>query len=203
MRTAIARLGLTALIATGGLAVASPAQAAGCADSDGVTVLVQHDDETRVECADGDPETAGEALESAGFEVEKVQSDAQMLCTIDGAPETSCATAPEAETFWAFFTASDGGSWEFADKGVFALDPEPGTTLGFRFGDGAEPSMTAEEAAASADDSTADGGADEASSSEDAAEDEGSGALAPTLIGVALLAALAVGGVLVARRRRS
>src|SRR5699024_7875130 len=202
MRNTIARLGLTALFAAGGLAVTSPAQAAGCADDDGVTVLVQHEDETTVECADGDPETAGEALESAGFEVEKVQSDAQLLCTIDGTPETSCAKAPEAETFWAFFTASDGGSWEFADKGVFAYDPEPGTTLGFRFGDGAEPSMTAEEAVASEDESTAADGTDE-TSDDSAAEDEGSGALVPTVIGFALVAVLAVGGFLVSRRRKS
>lgn len=208
MRTTIARLGLTALVATGGLAIASPAHAAGCAGSDGVTVVVQHGGSTKTECADGDPEDAGAALESAGFTVEKVQSDANMLCTIDGAPETSCAQAPEAETFWGFFTASDEGTWEFADKGVFDYDPEPGATIGFRFGDGAEPTMSPDEAAAagSAEESSStaeDSGEDaSASSPDDAGEESDSTALVTTVVGVALLAVLAGGGFLIARRRR-
>ncbi len=203
MRTTITRLGLTALVATGGLAVASPAQAAGCSETDGVTVVVQQGSSTKTECAEGDPEDAGEALESAGFEVEKVQSDAKMLCTIDGAPETSCASPPEAETFWGFFTASDDGAWEFADKGVFDFDPEPGTTIGFRFGDGSEPTLSAEEAAAEAEESTSGSGdSDEAAASSDDGDDGGSTALVASAVGVGLLAVLVGGGFLVARRRR-
>lgn len=205
MRTTIARLGLTALIATGGLAVASPAQAAGCSESEGVTVVVQQGDSTTTKCAEGDPEDAGEALESAGFEVEKVQSDAKMLCTIDGAPKTSCASPPDAETFWGFFTASDDGAWEFADKGVFDLDPEPGSTIGFRFGDGSEPTTSPEDAASEvakgdAESETTDSG--EAAPSSDDGDDSGSTTLVASVVGVGLLAVLVGGGVLVARRRR-
>lgn len=200
MRTMIARLGLTALLATGGLAAATPAQAAGCSGSEGVTVVVQHGSSTRAECADGDPKDAGEALESAGFTVQTVQADARMLCTIDGAPKTSCATAPEAETFWGFFTASEGGDWTFADQGVFELDPEPGTTLGFRFGDGSEPTMSPDEAAAAEGDSAQE--SSPASADPDDGEESGPNALVTTVVGVALLAVLAGGAVLVARRRR-
>lgn len=210
MRTTIARLGLTALIATGGLAVASPAQAAGCSESEGVTVVVQQGDSTTTKCAEGDPEDAGEALESAGFEVEKVQSDAKMLCTIDGAPKTSCASPPDAETFWGFFTASDDGAWEFADKGVFDLDPEPGSTIGFRFGDGSEPTTSPEEAAsevAKGDSESETSGSessdsDTAASSSDDGDDSGFTTLVASAVGVGLLAVLVGGGVLVARRRR-
>lgn len=207
MRTTIARLGLTTLLATGGLAVATPAQAAGCSGSDGVTVVVQHGSSTTAECADGDPKDAGEALESAGFTVEKVQSDPRMLCTIDGAPTTSCAKPPEAKTFWGFFTASESGAWTFADKGVFDFDPEPGSTIGFRFGDGSEPTTSPSEAAASEGDSAQESpsasAADEDSgaSSEDT-EESGPTALVTTVVGVVLLAVLAGGALLVARRRR-
>ena len=205
MRTTIARLGLSALLATGGLAISNPAQAAGCSESEGVTVVVQQGDSTTTKCAEGDPEDAVEALESAGFEVEKVQSDAKMLCTIDGAPKTSCASPPDAETFWGFFTASDDGAWEFADKGVFDLDPEPGSTIGFRFGDGSEPTTSPEDAASEvakgdAESETTDSG--EAAPSSDDGDDSGSTTLVASAVGVGLLAVLVGGGVLVARRRR-
>lgn len=208
MRATTARLGLTALLAGSGLAIASPAHAAECTDSEGVTVVVEHGGTSSTECAGGDPKDAGEALESAGFAVEKVQADPKLLCTIDDAPKTSCAEAPEAETFWAFYTASDGGSWEFADQGVFDFDPEPGSTIGFRFGDGAEPALAPDEAAdevAAENDSaqespSADGDTDAAASDE--TEESGTSALVPTVIGVALLALLAGGGFFVARRRR-
>lgn len=206
MRTTIARLGLISLVATGGLAITTPAHAAGCTGSDGVTVVVQDDSSTKTECAEGDPEDAGEALESAGFTVEKVQSDARMLCTIDGTPKTSCAQPPEAEEFWGFFTESDSGEWEFADEGVFDLDPEPGTTLGFRFGDGAEPSISPEEAAdedGAAEETTSagDDSADDAASS-DEGEDGRSTTILATVVGVSFLAVLAGGAFLIARRRR-
>lgn len=206
MRTTIARLGLISLIATGGLAITAPAHAAGCTGSDGVTVVVQHGSSTKTECAEGDPKHAGEALESAGFTVEKVQSDARMLCTIDGTPKTSCAKPPEAETFWGFFTASDSGEWEFADEGVFDLDPEPGTTIGFRFGDGAEPSTSPEEAAGedgSAEETTsASDDASEDTGASDDGEESGSTALVATGVGAGLLVVLAGGAFLIARRRR-
>lgn len=202
MRTTIARLGLTALVATGGLAVASPAQAAGCSEGDGVTVVVQQGSSTTTECAEGDPKDAGEALESAGFEVEKVQSDPKLLCTIDGAPKTSCAEPPEAETFWGFFTAEDGGAWEFADKGVFDYDPEPGTTIGFRFGDGSEPTLSAKEAASEAEQSTSESGDDAASSSSEDEEGGNLTAILASVVGLSLVALVVGGGFLIVRRRR-
>lgn len=202
MRTAIARLGVTALLAAGGLTLAPAAQAAsGC--EDGVTVVVQQESSTSAECAEGDPKTAGEALESAGFEVEKVQSDPKMLCTIDGAPETSCAKAPEADAFWGFFTSTDGGPWAFATKGVFDYDPKPGTAIGFRYGSGDAPTTSAKKAASSLEE-TASPDSDEtaAADSSEESQDEGSNARLPTVVGVGVLAVLAGAAFLVARRRR-
>lgn len=203
MRTPIARLGLTLLFfLIGGLFTASPARAADCPDA-GVTVVVEHEGTTTTECAEGDPKTAGEALESAGFEVEKVQSDPRMLCTIDRLPKTSCAKAPEAKTYWAFFTASGDGAWEFADKGVFDLDPEPGSAIGLRFGDGAEPSVSpadaAADAAATEEDTTGD--ADDGAPASEDSEEGGSAGLTTTIVGVVLLVVLAGGAFVVARRR--
>ncbi len=206
MRTALARLGLMSLLAAGGLALAAPAQAAP-ADSgscDGVAVLVEHDGSTDAGCAEGDPKTAGDALEAAGFEIKKVQSDSQLLCSIDGVPDTSCAKAPEADAFWGFFTA-DGNSWGFADKGVFAFDPKPGSTIAFSFGSGDEPTTKPKKASADAASAAQSASSDEGTSaadSEDAKDDSGSNALVTTVGGVVVLVILAGAGFLVARRRR-
>lgn len=207
MRTAIARLGLTALVAAGGLALTAPTHAATAESGscDGVAVLVEHDGSTDAGCAAGDPKTAGEALQAAGFDIKKVQSDAKLLCSIDGVPDTSCAKAPEADAFWGFFIA-DGNSWGFADKGVFAFDPKPGSTIAFSFGSGDEPTTKPKKASAEAASAAESASSGEETSASDAsdAEDEGSStALVTTVGGVVVLAILAGAGILVARRRRS
>jgi len=207
VRTAIARLGLTTLLATGGLALAAPAHAAPAESGscDGVAVLVEHDGSSSAGCAEGDPKTAGKALQAAGFEIEEVQSDPKLLCAIDGVPDTSCAKAPEADAFWGFFTA-DGNSWAFADKGVFAFDPEPGSTIAFSFGSGDEPTTKPTKASAEAASAAESASSDEetsASDSSDEEDDSGSTALVTTVGGVVVLAILAGAGFLVARRRRN
>lgn len=142
MRRLLARLGLAALLAGGGLAVASPAQAAACTGSSGVTVVVQSGGSADVRCASGDPGSAGAALQSAGFSVAQVQTQPGAICTIGGVPSTSCVRMPPKDQYWAFHHASAGGSWSYASRGAFAYDPKPGTVVGFRLGSGAAPGIT-------------------------------------------------------------
>ena len=141
MRRLLARLGVAALLAGGGLAVSSPAQAAPCTGSSGVTVVVQSGGSADVRCASGDPGSAGAALQSAGFSVQQVQTQPGAICTIGGVPDTSCVRMPPTSRYWAFHTAPAGGSWSYSSQGAYAYDPKPGTVVGFRLGSGAAPSV--------------------------------------------------------------
>lgn len=141
MRRLLAGLGATALLTGGGLALSTPAQAAGCSGTSGVTVVVQSASSTDVRCAPGDPSTAGAALTAAGFSVERVQTQPGAVCTINGLPAISCARMPPADNYWAFHHAAAGGAWQYSSSGIYLYDPAPGSAVGFRLGTNASPTV--------------------------------------------------------------
>lgn len=135
-RALVAILLAVPLITTGGTA-----QAAACADSSGVTVIVQFPDHTETGCATGDPTSGVQALESAGFSVTPVTGQ-PFVCRIDELPKTGCGRVPPSSAYWAYFHASRGGSWAYASQGAWSTDPAPGSIEGWRFGGGTRPDKT-------------------------------------------------------------
>lgn len=155
MRRLLASLGATALLTGAGLALSPPAQAAACAGTSGVTVVVQSGSSADVRCVPGDPSSAGAALQSAGFSVTQVQTQPGAICTINGAPSVSCVRMPPTSQYWSVHHAPAGGSWTYSSKGAFAYDPAPGTVVGFRLGSGQAPSIAPPKVAAPAPKPTA------------------------------------------------
>lgn len=155
MRRLLASLGATALLTGAGLALSAPAQAAACAGTSGVTVVVQSGSSADVRCVPGDPASAGAALQSAGFSVTQVQTQPGAICTINGAPSVSCVRMPPTSQYWSVHHAPAGGSWTYSSKGAFAYDPAPGTVVGFRLGSGQAPSIAPPKVAAPAPKPTA------------------------------------------------
>jgi hypothetical protein len=129
-------------LALAGLVVAaSPASAAACSGTSGVTVVVDTGGSISTRCASGDPATAWKALTAAGFGTTPVQTFPGALCQINGYPDTSCVRMPPASAYWAFFHAKRGGSWTYSSSGVSSYDPAPGTVVGFKFGSGGQPGI--------------------------------------------------------------
>lgn len=177
--------------------------AAACVGEEGVTVVVDFTDlggGIEVGCAAGDPATGRDALAAAGF----TPADGAypgMICTIDAQPEP--CPAEFTGSYWAYWSAEDGGAWAAYQVGADAADPAPGAVEGWRYNDGATPpgvTSAALAAAESAADSAVESAADSAAAAEAMA---GSGVPPATLAGVAGVGALAAAAVLVARRRRS
>lgn len=129
------RLLALSLLVAAGLLLPSPARAAACSGTSGVTVVVDYDDgRTRVGCAPGDPASGYQALQQAGFTLTLATGNGQgALCSIDSVPNHPCTSMPPANAYWAYFHAARGGSWSYSDVGGGAHDPEPGTVEGWRF----------------------------------------------------------------------
>jgi hypothetical protein len=177
-----------------------------CADGTGVTVVVDLTDlgeDVRVGCAEGDPTTGREALESAGFTT--TDSVPGMICAVDGLPDP----CPEEfdGNYWAYFSAEADGEWTARTEGADTADPVPGTFEGWRYNDGTTgPGVTTAELAAA---STAQGGADGATAADtsdtadtQAAEDQPSDGPSTGLVVALGVAAVAVAVAAVLRRRR-
>lgn len=194
-----------ATLLTGSMLVApAPAHANACTGASGVTVVVQdeeggdNEDALTVACAPGDPASGLAALTSAGFSVEQVQSQPGAICTIDEKPSISCVRMPPGDHYWAFYHAAAGDSaWTYSTVGAANLDPQPGSSVGFRLGDGTmEPSRAPSSTTAAPSGS---GDATATGQQEDGGDD---GATVITAaIGGGLLAVLLGGAVVVARRR--
>lgn len=139
-------LGLAGLLTVSPSATAATPEA--CAD--GVTVVVDFTDlggEVEVGCADGDPATGRDALESAGFT--PTDSMPGMICAIDANPDP----CPEEfdGSFWAYWTTEDG-EWVSHTAGADGTDPAPGDVEGWRYNDGTTgPGLSPDEAAAGAE----------------------------------------------------
>lgn len=193
---------------------------AGACTDDGVTVVVDLTDlggEVEVGCAEGEPESGRDALESAGFET--ADSQPGMICAINSLPDP----CPEEfdGNYWAYFTAEDGGEWTPSMEGADTAVPAPGAFEGWRYNDGSEapdfePVAAAqsdteapaaeEESSEATDEATA---ADDENSSDDAQDaatesdsDSGIGTWGVVGIIVAVAVIVAVLGWILSRRRQ-
>ena len=131
-------------LALAGLVVAaSPASAAACSGTKGVTVVVDTGSSISTRCASGDPSSALKALGVAGFDVTYPQQfPGSVVCRINGYPKSDpCVRMPPGSAYWAFFHAKRGGSWVYSSNGVATYDPAPGSVVGFRFGSGQKPGI--------------------------------------------------------------
>ncbi|WP_020521689.1 hypothetical protein [Catelliglobosispora koreensis] len=139
---------LTAFLAAGfAVAPAVPAQAAACAGTTGVTVIVDFSafgGGVQTRCVFGDPATGLAALRDAGFTLAGTQSDGNaFVCRIDDKPgpsEEPCVDTPPGSRSWSYWHATRGGSWTYSTKGAAVRKPPQGTVEGWAFGDKARPS---------------------------------------------------------------
>ena len=192
----LALVGIAAAMAVGA-PPASADQAVAVQECDGVTVVVDFTDlggAVESGCAEGDPGSGREALESAGFT--PVDSQPGLICTIDGQPDP-CPTEFEG-SYWAYWQVLDG-EWTASQAGAGDTDPAPGDIEGWRYNDGSVPPplpQTGESA-----EQTSSAAATEASTAA-TAEDEGGGVPVGiwAVIGVVVVG-LVVG--LVVRRQRA
>ncbi|UFU02083.1 hypothetical protein LQF12_11230 [Ruania suaedae] len=177
----------------GAEATSAPVGAA-CAEGAGVSVVVDFTDvggDIEVGCAEGDPATGREALESAGFTPEDSQPG--LICTIDGLPDP----CPEEfdGNYWSYWSAEAEGEWTSYQVGADEADPAPGALEGWRYFDGSEgPGIAPADALAVAEP------VDDADQSTDQGADEPATPVLPILavvIGIVLVVAIA----LVLRRR--
>lgn len=188
-------------------ATAGPAEVSGtaCADDTGVTVVVDLTDlgeDVRVGCAEGDPASGREALESAGFTT--TDSVPGMICAVDGLPDP----CPEEfdGNYWAYFSAEADGEWTARTEGADTADPAPGTFEGWRYNDGsAGPGVTTAElaAAGAAESGDASDAATEGATT-DATDDDAAAAGGPStglVVGLGAAAVALVLAVVLLRRR--
>lgn len=173
----------------------------GCGTTEGVTVVVDFTDlggSIEVGCAEGDPASGREALESAGFT--PTDSNSGRICAINAQPDP----CPEESTgsSWSYWHGEDG---EWASYGVSAdkVDPALGAVEGWRYSDGSAGSAgpgLAPAAAVSAGASEATGqSADDAAEAADQADFDPAGSIAVAVVALVLVTGL----VLVLRRRRA
>lgn len=210
----------------GSPAVADTPDSVGVCTDGGVTVVVDLTDldgEVEIGCAEGEPATGREALESAGFTTS--DSEPGFICAINDQPDP----CPEEfdGNFWGYYTAEEGDEWASSMEGADTSEPVPGSFEGWRYNDGSEPpafdpvsgTLTgAEEPSADtesspADDATAETDEDDATEgatddatddAQDTAIDLESGIGSWGVVGIIALVALilAVVGWLVSRRRQ-
>lgn len=147
MRRLVSGLAAAGLGAASVLVGGTPAEAAACSGSSGVTVVVDFGalGGLQVGCAPGDPSTGLAALHAAGFStVGTVHDGPGFVCRISGLPgpdREACNRTPPASAYWAYWHASRGGSWSYSSLGALSYNPAPGTVEGWAFGSGARPGI--------------------------------------------------------------
>jgi hypothetical protein len=117
-------------VAAGGLGVlasSSPASAAPCPGSSGVTVVVESNrlgaDSSQSCVTDGSGRSADRLLEEAGHSLTYVQRFPGFVCQIDGLPaDDPCVNTPPADAYWGLWW-SDGktGKWTYSSLGAGSL----------------------------------------------------------------------------------
>jgi hypothetical protein len=134
-----------AFAAPGARADAAPVSA--CTAQSGVTVIVDFTafgGDIERGCDPGQPETALEAIHTAGFATAGTAryGDA-FVCRIDGRPspeKEACTDTPPASSSWSFYFArpTDRG-WTYSAAGVLGYQPPSGSLIAFAFGNYAKP----------------------------------------------------------------
>ena len=129
-------------LALAGLVLAAtPASAAACSGTSGVTVVVDTGQLDQHPVRLGRPVLGHEGADGRRLlRHDAAEYPGSVVCRINGYPESDpCVRMPPADAYWAFFHAKRGGSWTYSSTGVTSYDPAPGTVVGFRFGSGQQP----------------------------------------------------------------
>jgi len=125
-----------------GLVAAPAADASGCANANGVTVVVDFGSlggGIRVGCAAGQQSSGLGALAAAGFSYSFVPRQPGFVCQINGLPNP-CNGAPT-NAYWAYWHGQPGGSWTYSTQGAGTYVPPPGSVEGWAFGAGQPPGI--------------------------------------------------------------
>jgi len=133
LRAVVASLVGAAAAAGVWLTGASPAAAAGCTGSSGVTVVVDFAELGGGLTAGCDPSVEGQRaraiLVDAGYSVTMATKSPGFLCRVNGLPaDDPCVEAAPADRYWSVWWADgQGGSWVYSARGVDSLRvPEGG-----------------------------------------------------------------------------
>ena len=131
--TAAGALASAALV----LVPASPAVAAECPTTTGVTVVVDFTAlgggvaTTCVEDGGGD---SASDLFDVDHSLTRVQAFPGAVCRVDGAPaDLACRNMPPDHYYWALFWSPDGGERTYASQGVDSLEVPDGGSVAFVF----------------------------------------------------------------------
>jgi hypothetical protein len=123
--------------------------ASACNTQSGVTVIVDFTSfggDIERGCDPGQPETALDALHTAGFVTAGTAryGDA-FVCRIDGRPSPAheaCTDTPPASSSWSFYFARPSDRrWTYSAAGVLGYRPAAGSLVAFAFGDDAKPGV--------------------------------------------------------------
>ena len=134
---------------------AAPTSSAPAAECAGVTVIVDtgdlelDDDPSDSACVETDGTILGaDAVAEAGFTTEgTVTYPDDVICRVEGVPaeETelpgadgspyheTCADMPPATAYWGLWVKPAGGTWDYAQTGLSALELEPGDSVELLF----------------------------------------------------------------------
>ncbi|MBM7775614.1 hypothetical protein JOD54_005818 [Actinokineospora baliensis] len=146
MKTAIRRTAAASAVGLAAAAIlaggASPAQAAACSGTSGVTVVVDFTalgGSVQTACALGDPTSGLTALTGAGFSYAFVPRQPGFICRINTLPNP-CNGAP-VSAYWSYWHGTPGGTWSYSSSGAGSYNPAPGTVEGWAFGAGTAPTQ--------------------------------------------------------------
>jgi len=113
-------------VATGAVVVQAPAQAAACAQGDGVTVVVdphQLGGGVSTTCVPGSGSKASAAFTAAGVSMQRAARERGFVCRVNALPaDAGCVQASPADAYWSLWVSTGNGSWSYAQIGVDGLD---------------------------------------------------------------------------------
>ncbi len=186
---------------------ATPAAAVGCPATQ-IAVVVSFNElggGTQTACID-DVDSGFAALAAAGFSVTPV-SGQPFVCRINDVPAADpCRRIPPASAYWAYWSATMGGTWSYSTAGAGSRDPAPGDVEGWSFGADATPGIeppavesgaaagTAEPETSASEDLTAASPAPDGGLASDSASDSDSVPAGPPWAVLGTVAGLAVLG---------
>jgi hypothetical protein len=133
----LARVAATVLVAAACAALPTPAQAATCASSGGVSVVVDFHElggGVRTACLpDGGGDRASDLFPAAGFPLEYVQRQPGFVCRVSGVPaDNPCVSTPPANAYWSlWWSDGESGAWTYATSGASGLTVPDGGYVGF------------------------------------------------------------------------
>ncbi|QYJ04456.1 hypothetical protein KUV85_01905 [Nocardioides panacisoli] len=196
MRTAVAALAASSMLAAGATTAATAAESPAPA-CDEVTVVVDYNElggAPRTDCVP--PGTAAEAFEAAGVALERVPQLGDFVCRVAGKPADGPCSDNDA--YWSLWWSDGTAEWTYASLGVGSLEIPAGGAVAFAWHQGADEAEPPDDAAPGG---AVANGPDDAIGAEPPPEDD---ATAGWLVGgVVALVLLAAAVPLLARRRAS